>query len=45
MRVPEFLARFNGSAARVTVKEGETATVEAKVISREALRRAYAELP
>ena len=38
-RIPEFLARFKDSAAKVTLKEGETGSVEPKVISRDAMQK------
>lgn len=43
--VPEFLARFNAAAAKVTIKEGETGTIEPKVISREAMQKVLSEFP
>lgn len=43
--VPEFLARFNDSAAKVTLKEDETGTIEPKVISREAMQKVLSEFP
>jgi hypothetical protein len=44
-RVPEFLARFNDQAAKVTLKESETGTVEPRVISREAMQKVLADFP
>ena len=43
--MPEFLARFNALAARVTLHEGETLTVAPKVISKEAVRAVLIEFP
>lgn len=43
--IPDFLMRFKDSAAKVTVKEGETAAVEPKVISGEAMRKVLNEFP
>ena len=43
--VPEFLARFNAMATRVTVHEGETVTVEPKVIGKDAAQKVVNEFP
>ena len=45
INVPDFLARFNEVAKRVTLREGETVTVEPTVILRDAARKAVAEFP
>ncbi len=45
IQLPEFLAKFNTLATRVTLKEGETSTVELKVISKDASQKAVAEFP
>lgn len=37
--IPDFLTRFKDSATKVTLKEGETSTVEPKIISGEAMRK------
>jgi hypothetical protein len=44
-RIPDFLARFNAAAARVTVPEGTPVSIEPGVISRETSRRAFDEFP
>jgi hypothetical protein len=44
-RVPDFLNRFKSVAARVTIREGEDATVEPGVISRELSQKAFDEFP
>lgn len=44
-RIPEFLARFNDLAAKVTLKEGDTGTVEPRVISRDALQKILNDFP
>ena len=38
-RIPDFLARFNDLASKVTLREGETGSVEPRLISREALQK------
>jgi sarcosine oxidase gamma subunit len=43
--VPEFLARFTALATKVTVAEGETVSVEPKLISREAMEKETAQFP
>ncbi len=45
LKSPEFLARFASAATRVTVKEGESAAVEPKIISRDAVQAALAQFP
>jgi hypothetical protein len=45
IRIPDFLARFNTQAARVTLKEGESGTVQPKVISRAAVEKEMAQFP
>jgi hypothetical protein len=44
-RDPDFLARFNALAARVTVEPGVLATVTPAIISAEAMQKVLAELP
>ncbi|MFM2125097.1 MAG: hypothetical protein RL328_1548 [Acidobacteriota bacterium] len=45
VNVPDFLAKFNAVATRVTLREGETTTVEPAVILKDAARKAVAEFP
>ena len=45
LRVPEFLARFVSLATRVSIAEGESISVEPKIIPRQAIEREVAQFP
>jgi hypothetical protein len=45
LKSPEFLARFNSAAVKVTIKEGESVAAEPRIISRDAIQAAMAQFP
>jgi hypothetical protein len=45
VRVPEFLARFISLATKVTVTEGDSVTVEPRIIPKEAIEKETAQFP
>ena len=45
IRVPEFLARFNSLATKLSVAEGESISVEPKIIPRQTMEKEAAQFP
>ncbi|MEP6962657.1 MAG: carboxypeptidase-like regulatory domain-containing protein, partial [Acidobacteriota bacterium] len=45
MRAPEYLARFNQTATMVSLREGETTTVEPKYVPKDVVEKATAQFP
>ncbi|MEO8100263.1 MAG: carboxypeptidase-like regulatory domain-containing protein [Acidobacteriota bacterium] len=45
IRAPEFLTRFTQNATSLSLREGETATAEPKLISKEAVEKVTAQFP